>query len=51
MTETPPSVDAASLVQLLDEKAEPVLHRELQYTGLLPERASYTARLLALALT
>jgi len=43
----PPDLDTVFLVRLIDEKAEPILHRELQYAGLLPEGASYSSRLLA----
>jgi SNF2 family DNA or RNA helicase len=42
-----PDIEKSALLQQIDESAEPILHRELQYTGLLPEGASYSARLLA----
>ena len=46
--ETPsPHLDMTSLVQLLDEKATQILHREIQYSGLLPDGASYSSRLVA----
>ncbi len=41
-------VDGVALRQLVDTACNDVLHRELQYTGLLPPGASYTARLLAM---
>ena len=39
------SVDPDALIRLIDEKAEPILRRELQYIGTLSEGASYSSRL------
>lgn len=41
------SMDRGPISELLNGRASDVLHRELLHTGALPERASYSSRLLA----
>jgi len=42
-----PQIDQGQLATMLNGQATEILHREMVHTGLLPEGASYSARLLA----